>query len=124
MKALGLALIAALLVGCASPGPTRTGAINHVVFFKLADPADAAELITDCDEKLRSIPGVRAYYAGRHIDMGRSNVDADYDVGAFVAFDSSNDYRGYLVHPNHIALVEKWRSRWTWIRIYDVGDAP
>jgi len=126
MRALGRALIAALLVGCTSPksGPTRPGAINHIVFFKLADPSDADELIADCGRRLRAIPGVTAYSAGRHFDMGRSNVDSDYDVGVLVAFDSKQDYQGYLGHPDHLALVEQWRSRWTWIRIYDVGNDP
>lgn len=102
--------------------PLRPARINHVVFFKLKNSADAAELIADCDAKLASIPGVVSYYAGRHIDTGRATVDANYDVGFFVGFMTAAEYAGYVQHPDHIAAVEKWRPRWEWIRIYDVLD--
>ena len=53
--------------------------------------------------------------------MGRGNIDSDYDVGFYVGFDRREDYQGYLDHPDHVAVVQKWRPRWEWIRIYDVG---
>ena len=102
-----------------SPSP---GLINHVVFFDLKEPADTDELIGDCYELLM-LPSATSGYAGRHYDIGRDSVLRDYDVGFFVAFESEEDYRAYVEHPAHVALVEKWKPRWDSIRVYDIGDA-
>lgn len=101
-----------------APAP---GLINHVVFFELQDPADAEALIEE-SLKLGTIPGVAACYAGRHIDTGRSTVLTDYDVGFFVAFDSEAAYAAYVSHPDHVALVEKWRPKLRALRVYDILD--
>ena len=120
--------LAALFTGCATPAvlPARTTArparINHVVFFKLNDPADADELIADCDTELATIPGVVSYYAGRHIELARLNVDSNYDVGLYLGFMSVEDYDRYLSHRNHENITRKWRSRLESIRIHDVLD--
>lgn len=102
-----------------APAP---GLINHVVFFDLQNPEDAEELIQDCYDLL-TIPGATSGYAGTHYDIGRSSVLRDYDVGFFVAFSTEDDYRAYVEHPWHVALVEKWKPRWDSIRVYDIGDA-
>ena len=102
--------------------PPRPATINHVVFFKLQNPADADELITDCDRMLATIPGVVSYYAGKHIDTGRLTVNADYDVGLYIGFENEADYSAYVVHPNHVEGVNKWKPRWEWIRVHDVLD--
>ncbi len=109
-----------LIAGCSAP--ERPAMINHVVFFKLEDPEDSAELIEDCDRDLSTIPGVASYYCGQHGDFGRQNVDSDYDVGFYVGFETEEAYRAYLVDPAHTAVVGKWKPRWEWIRIYDVVD--
>lgn len=113
--------------GCCSTcrvaeGPGRPARINHLAFFKLKNAAEAPELIRDCDAQLAVIPGVVSYYCGTHLDVGRSNVDGNYDVGFFVGFESEEDYRHYVNHPNHVAVVEKWKPRWEWIRVHDVLD--
>jgi hypothetical protein len=120
--------LAALLTGCttpppaAPPGPTRPARINHIVFFKLNDPADADEFIADCDAKLADIPGVVSYYAGRHLERGRTNVEGDYDVGLYLGFMSEADYDDYIAHTYHIAIVVKWKDRLEWLRVHDVLD--
>ena len=116
----------AMLMGCASTTsvePTmapRPALINHIVFFKLKDSSDAAALIADCDARLATIPGVVSYYAGQHIDVGRANIETDYHVGFYVGFDSVEDYLGYVDHPDHVAMVQDWRPRFEWIRVWDV----
>lgn len=121
-----LLLIAMLAtIGCAATPdtlPPRPAKINHFVVFKLNDPAQANELIRDCDELLGTIPGVVSYFAGRHHDVGRDHIYSDYDVGFFVGFNSDEDYEVYVDHPNHIAVVEKWRPRMESMRVYDVFD--
>lgn len=97
--------------------------INHFVEFKLIDPEDADELIADCDQYLARIPGVVSYFAGKPHDTGRGDrVYSDYHVGFFVGFDSDTDYAVYVEHPDHIAVVQKWRPRLERLRVYDVWD--
>ena len=113
-----------LFVGCAAckSGIVRGAAVNHVVFFGLQDPADINELIEDCDAKLSTIEGAVSYWRGVAGDFERSTVDEDYDVCLYVGFESDEAYQYYLDHPDHVALVQKWRSRWRWIRVHDVVD--
>lgn len=117
-------LIAMATVGCETPQymPRRPAPISHIVFIKLSDPAEADALLAECDEKLAAIPGVLRYAAGKHLDTGRANVDGDYDAGLYIGFRSEADYAVYVSHPNHVLLVEKWRPRSQWMRVYDVYD--
>lgn len=110
-------------VGCAAQAPSRPAVYNHPVFFTLEDPSQADALIRDCDERIASIPGVVSYYCGKPHDIGRASVDLDFDVGLYVGFDSEADYRAYVEHPSHKALVEKWGPRAERIRVHDVVDA-
>lgn len=100
----------------------RPGRINHVVLMKLKDPAEAGALIRECRERLATIPCVESAFTGRHGDFGRSNIDGEYDVGFFVAFDTREDYMEYVDHPEHTSLVKRWKPRFEWIRIHDVVD--
>lgn len=123
-----IALIGVLgvLAGCSGPGraggPARPAVVNHPVFVKLKDPADAPALIADCDRRLASIPGVVSYYCGTPLDTGRAGVDLDFDVGIFVGFMSESDYAAYVAHPNHVGLVADWKPRIEWLRVHDVVD--
>lgn len=96
--------------------------VVHPVYISLADPADAEELIADCDARLGDLPMVSAYACGRPLDTGRPEVAADYDVALVVAFDSVEDYRAYLAHEDHVWLVRKWKPRSSAMRIHDVLD--
>jgi hypothetical protein len=123
-----LALVATTaLAGCAATSatnapPPRPAAINHVVFIKLRDPSDAAALRSDSEQRLSRIPGVRYLHVGPHLDIGRTNVDSDYSIGISVGFDTTDSYRTYLAHPEHLQLLTDWKLRCEWIRIYDVID--
>jgi len=111
-----------VLVACASSTPERPARINHLAFFVLEDPADAPDLIADCDRMAAEIPGIVAYYCGTHLETGRETVDGDYDVGFYVGFETEEDLRSYVAHPAHVALVETWRPRLTGLRVHDVLD--
>lgn len=124
MRRIPLLLIVSALVACGprAVSPARPALINHLVFVKLQEPADGASLIADCDAMLAGIPGVVSYHCGTHGDFGRAGIDADYDVALCLGFDTAEAYAGYLPHPDHVDLVDKWKSRWEWIRIHDVVD--
>lgn len=112
-----------VLGACAArPGPRPVATISHVVFVDLADPSDADELLADGRAMLASIPTVTAYSAGRHIDTGRATVLGDYDVGMILGFGCVEGLNAYVVHPDHVAFVDKWRPRLTGLRVYDIHD--
>ena len=123
-------LVAALpLTGCAcgcrsadTGMPPSPAAISHVVLFDLHDPADADELIVDCNEQLATIPGIASFAVGRHLDTGRGHVSSDYHVGLYVGYETEADYAVYVDHPIHVALIEKWQPRWNSIRVFDFLD--
>jgi hypothetical protein len=127
-----LAFAAALLTACQAStakrertmaAAPRPALINHLAFFRLKNPQDAAELIADCDASLGTIPQVVAYFCGRHLDTGRGErIDSDYDVGFYVGFLSQADYTTYVEHPRHKEMLAKWQPRWEWIRVIDVAD--
>lgn len=113
-----------LVAGCAQKThqPMDPGAINHVVLFTLQDPSQGEALQRDCAARLKHIPSVVAYACGEHVDAGRQNVDGDYTLGLFVSFQDMAGYKAYLVHPDHVALVEKWKPRFSEVTIYDIGN--
>ena len=111
IKSPGLILLFAMLAGCQTgPRSMPDPSVHHVVCFSLKDPGEASALVADC-VTLRGIPGVDSCHAGTPRDFGRNNVDANYDVGLYVALRSDAAYREYLRHPIHDRLVEKWRPR-------------
>ncbi|MCB9846485.1 MAG: Dabb family protein [Phycisphaeraceae bacterium] len=114
-----------MLSGCAGVRREagRPALIEHVVFVKLKDPGRASALIAESDRVLRPIPGVVAYAAGQHLETGRTQVIADYDVAMFIGFDSEEDYASYVSHPSHVGIVDRWKPEMEWLRVYDFLDA-
>ena len=125
-KILVACVLAALLAlpGCAAarPGPPRPARINHIVFFKLKEPAEAQELLRDCDRLLATVPGIVAGYAGTHLEPARPGSDSDYDVGFYAGFMTEEAYRAYEAHPAHAEAVAKWGPRLQWLRVHDIFD--
>lgn len=124
-RRLVVALACASVPGCASTEtgpPVRPALISHPVFIQLHDPDDADELIDDCDRWISAIPTIASYACGPPFDSGRDTVDANYDVGLIVGFDSPEGYAAYVEHPNHVRLLEKWRPRVRSLLIRDVID--
>jgi len=115
------------LVGCSQKADSlliRPAKINHVVFCGLKNPNDTRSFMQDCETYLASIDGVVSYWCGVHGDYGRSTVDGAYDVGLYVGFNSDEAYENYIVDPKHVYLVDKWKSQFDSLRIFDVIDEP
>ncbi len=120
-------LLLLALAGCAAPGAARPASpapLLHLVSLSLAEP-DATlldELQADCDRVLTGIPTVISYASGRHLETGRSEVVADYDLLLFIGFADAQGYRAYSEHPAHVALVDEWRDRLSSLVVRDVLD--
>ena len=96
-----------------------------MVLIDLAETTAVNELLADCNRLLEPIPQVATYWAGEPLDIGRGPaIDGTYTVGLCVGFDSVEDYRAYLLHPGHVELVDRWKSKWNSVRLYDVTSSP
>lgn len=118
---LALLTACAAITGCAS-NPPRPALISHVVFLEAMDERDVPALRADCDASLAGIPGVASYASGAPLDTGRGTVLADYDLGLYIGFNSEEDLAGYVSHPRHVGLVERWKPRLNALRVYDFQD--
>jgi hypothetical protein len=98
------------------------GRLQHIVLVDLEDNADIPRMRAESDRLLPTIPTVKGYVCGTHVETGRANVAHDYDLAIVVQFDSVEDYRVFLEHPVHQQLVREWRSKWR--RSYIVDFAP
>ena len=102
----------------------RLPEVQHVVLLRLKDPLDTPDLVRACNGLAEAVPSVRSAFAGLHVEIGRNNVDRDYDLCFIVGFDSVEGYREYLDHPAHLQLLADWRDRLEWIRVVDARDVP
>ena len=100
----------------------RPAPILHMVFIRLRDPLDTAAASRDCLETAERIPSITSAFAGLHLDTGRESIVRDYDVCFTLGFADRAGLEAYVVHPEHVALVERWGSRIEWLRIYDAQD--
>ncbi len=128
MRATRFLLAAPLLfaaAGCtaAPPRPLRPACINHVVFFKLKDPAQAAQLIHDCNGLFEAVPVIATGWAGTRLETERgADAGGNFDVSFYAGFRTEADYDAYLDHPAHVAAATKWGPHLEWIRFHDVRD--
>ena len=98
--------------------------IQHVVLVELDDPARAPEMMQDMRVAFEAIPTLAGWQAGPKVDTGRPELQAWYTIGVVTEFDSVENYRAYLEHPRHKALVEKWKPRWKRSEMFDFGGTP
>jgi hypothetical protein len=94
----------------------------HIVFFWL-DPATPEparrQLLDDCPQFLRPIPGVRELWAGPPAQTPRPVVDNSYDVGLCVVLADKAAHDVYQAHDLHRQFIERNRQHWKRIQVYD-----
>ena len=73
------------------------------------------------NENAGQSPGVLNYACGPHIDVGRKNIRQDYTLGILVEFSTVDAYRAYQVNPEHVALIKKWKPKWSNSEMFDFG---
>ena len=121
-------VVACMFSACVASGGANTNGgkitsehVQHLVFVTLANPADASAMKADSDAVLPHIPGVLNYACGPHIDVGRKNIRQDYTLGILVEFSNVDAYRAYQVNPEHVALIKKWKPKWSKSEMFDFG---
>ena len=80
--------------------------IDHLVLFTVSDDAsaeDVDDLISSLAALKDSVPGVVDLSVGENF----SERAGGYTHGLFARFEDSDGLKGYLEHPDHIAVVEK-----------------
>ncbi len=88
--------------------PCATG-IQHVVFVWLKNPGDAAQrtAIIDASRELKKIPLVKQLQIGPMVPSDRPVVDSTFDIGISMLFENEGAMREYVVHPEHVRLVNE-----------------
>lgn len=80
--------------------------LYHLVFFKLAPSATAADLVSRLEGLRGQIPSLIDLKAGQ--DISRA-AGASWDVGLLTTFTDAEGLEAYRVHPKHQEVV-------SWIR--------
>lgn len=126
--ALVSALAAVLMIGLAScaarPVPRDRAPILHVVLVKLKQPGDAQRAYDDVVSVLNNTRAARDFIRGFHVDTGRPEVDADYDMALIMEFETRALYEKYLTSEAHGALLRVWRPHIAGLRIFDISKEP
>lgn len=106
MKLLLALTVPFLFASCATIAPpTPKGGVEHVVLMWQKRPGNTADqkaVIAACED-LRAVPGVRSLYTGTTLASDRPIVNASFDVGLIVRFDSAQALRNYETNPLHLS---------------------
>lgn len=94
----------------------------HAVYFWIKDDANAAlkkDFVNGLDDlaKVRSIQSV--YYGPPAATAERGVIDNTYDYAWITNFASVADHDKYQVDPLHLAFIEKYKSLWKEVKVYD-----
>jgi len=96
--------------------------LAHMVYFTLKDDSPAAQqsLIAECHKYLKGHPGEIYFSAGTLVpDLARPVNDRAFHVSLHVVFDSRKAQDDYQVDPRHIEFIEKNKSNWAQVRVFD-----
>ena len=93
----------------------------HSVYFWLKE--DDPDLLKEFKEKalpkLAEVPSIKNVYWGPPAGTPRDVVDNSYDISWIVTFDNAEEQDKYQVDPIHIAFVEKYKSLFERVQVYD-----
>lgn len=81
----------------------QTGALVHIVFFKLKPDADQATVIAEI-KKLEAIKEVQNLEVGPFKSLGDKRALSEYSLAMQMTFKDETAYQTYQKHPIHLAL--------------------
>jgi hypothetical protein len=102
--------------------PTAGTMLVHTVYFWLRPELTAAQRaeFRKGVESLSGIKSVEKIYIGKPAATEkRPVIDHSFDVGLTVLCKDTAAEKAYQVDPIHLAFVEKFKSNWTRVQVYD-----
>ncbi len=112
-----------LSVGAGRLGDTHKGKVEHVVLVWLKEPGNTVliDKLIGVSAEFRDIPGVLSVSAGRPVHSNRPIVDATFDVGFVIEFESVDALQMYEKHPAHVrAVSESLAPHARRVLVYDI----
>jgi hypothetical protein len=94
---------------------------SHIVIFWTdpAKPNAADEVVASAKKYLALLPGIVSFHVDKMASSHRSIVDQTYQVGLNIRFETKKAQDEYQDHPLHLEFVEKCKSLWTKVVVYD-----
>lgn len=99
--------------------------IIHSVFFWLKPELSDAQRagFVAAAEALRTIPSVQSLFVGRPAPIvPRPVVDGSYTFALSITFKDLAGHDAYQIDPTHRSFVDKNRTLWDKVQIYDAAD--
>ncbi len=96
--------------------------VHTVLFYLRSDLTDGQKLEFRDEglESLRPISVVKRYYVGVPASIPpRPVVDLSFTFSITAIFDDVAGHNAYQIDPVHKAFVERFKSYWTKVQIYD-----
>lgn len=97
----------------------------HSVYFYLRPELTEAERadFKQGAEKLKAVASASGLYVGTPAPVAeRPVIDRTYGAALVAVFKDVDAHNAYQVDPLHKAFVEKYRSFWTRIQVYDAQE--
>ncbi len=89
--------------------------IHPIVMFKLKPGIGKdSQAVKDVFATLQSLPQTIPEICGWECGMNIAHLPIAYDVGLYSTFDNEQDLATYVAHPDHQAMVGKWREIADW----------
>lgn len=103
-----------------STAPVIPG-FTHAVYFwlKKDNPELLDEFIKQGLPKLAKVPSIQSVSWGPPAGTPREVVDNSYDLAWIVNFANAEDQDKYQVDPLHVDFVEKYKSLFEKVQVYD-----
>ena len=98
------------------------GDFIHMVFFWLKNPDNHNEreiFKTLLTEFIDTNPQVVGIHIGEPADTYRSIIDNSYNFSLVVTFPDLATHDAYQIDPSHLKFIEKGKSLWEKVVIYD-----
>ena len=100
--------------------PVTPGFVHAVYFWlKKDNPELVEEFKTEALPKLAKISSIQSVYWGPPAGTPREVVDNTYDIAWIVNFENAEDQDAYQVDPLHVEFVEKYKSLFDKVQVYD-----
>lgn len=111
-----------VLTGISDAAADKPLMVSHDVFFSLKEntPENKKTLVEACHKYLKGHPGEAFFSAGVLAeDLKRPVNDLNFDVALHLVFNDKASQDKYQDAPRHLEFIEKNKSLWKSVRVFD-----